>query len=122
MSPSTTIFVVVIIVVVVALVLWIASISRRAQRLSNASDERLAAQLQDVAKNLPPTTPFEVETSAQRSAQVIAMATDDENDPSSVATPAATKESRLAEVMDLHSRGLISDEELATARAKILAE
>lgn len=36
------------------------------------------------------------------------------------AAPEKSKEERLSEVMDLHERGLISDDELAAARAKII--
>jgi hypothetical protein len=34
----------------------------------------------------------------------------------------STKEARLTELAELHSKSLISDDELAAARAKILAE
>ena len=40
--------------------------------------------------------------------------------PPAAAVPDRSKAERLAEVMDLHERGLISDVELATARAKII--
>jgi hypothetical protein len=37
------------------------------------------------------------------------------------AAPAKTIEERLAELIDLHERGVISDEELAAGRAKVIA-
>jgi hypothetical protein len=37
------------------------------------------------------------------------------------ATPAKSTEERLAELEDLHQRGIISDEELSAARAKVIA-
>jgi hypothetical protein len=120
-SSANVIFVVILVVVVVALVIWIVTISSRAKRMSEASDARLAAQLADIARN-PPTTPkpFAAESPAERSEQVIAMAEDDDETPAQVAS--ASKESRLAELADLHAKGSISDDELAVARAKILAE
>ena len=41
---------------------------------------------------------------------------------SEMLAPAHTLEARLAELDDLHSRGVISDEEHTTARAKALAD
>jgi uncharacterized membrane protein len=121
MTSTDTIFLVVLVVVVLALVIWIATISSRAKRISNASDARLAAQLADIAANPPAAPkPFAAETPAERSEQVIAMAEDDDETPAQVTS--ATKESRLAELADLHAKGSITDDELATARAKILAE
>jgi uncharacterized membrane protein len=117
---GNVLFVVVLIVVIVALVIWIATISARAKRISTASDARLAAQLQDIADNPPVVKPFADETPAERSEQVIAMARDDDASPAEVI--ASTKADRLAELADLHAKGAISDDELAAARAKILAE
>jgi Short C-terminal domain len=108
-------------IVVIALVIWIVTVSRRAKRAGEASDARLAAQLQAYAEDLPKAKPFEDETPAERSAQVIAAAEDPTLVPED-ASPANLKASRLAELGDLHAQGLITDEELATARAKILAE
>jgi hypothetical protein len=120
MDTGSILFVVVLGVVVLALVIWIATISSRARRIAAASDARLAAQLQEIASNPPATTPFAEETPAERSEQVIAMAEDTDETPAEIA--ATTKESRLDEIGGLHAKGLISDDELATARAKILAE
>jgi sensor histidine kinase regulating citrate/malate metabolism len=117
---ANILFVVVVIVVAAALVIWIATISSRAKRMSSASDARLVSQLQDVANNPPATKPFADETSAERSEQVIAMAQDDDDTPAAVV--ASTKAERLTELADLHSKGTITDDELAAARAKILAE
>lgn len=115
------IFLVVLVVIVIGLVVWIATISRRAKAAASASDARLAAQLQAVAEELPKSKPFADETPAERSAAVVAAGTDPELVPED-ASPAATKETRLAELAELHGKGLISDDELASARAKILAE
>jgi cytoskeletal protein RodZ len=121
MSSSNILFLVVIIVVIVGLVIWIASISARAKRVSAASDARLASQLAELAANPPtPDKPFEQETPAERSAQVIAMAEDDEEALAQIAS--STKASRLAELSELHAAGTITDDELAAARAKILSE
>jgi hypothetical protein len=117
---SDVLFVVILVVVVVALVVWIATISSRAKRMSAASDARLAAQLQDIASNPPVVKPFDQETPAERSEQVIAMASDDDATPAEIIS--STKEERLTELSALHAKGTISDDELATARAKILAE
>jgi uncharacterized membrane protein len=113
-------FVVILVVIVVALVVWIATISARAKRIAAASDARLAAQLQDIANNPPAVKPFAQETPSERSEQVIAMARDDDATPETVVS--STKEERLTELSALHAKGSITDEELATARAKILAE
>jgi type II secretory pathway pseudopilin PulG len=121
MDSSGIIVVVVFVVVIAGLVLWIASISRRAKQSSAASDQRIAQQLQAAMVDLPPTKPFADETAAERNANIISDGTDPALDPED-ASPAALKETRLAELGDLHARGLISDDELATARAKILAE
>ena len=115
------IFVVVVIVVVVGLVIWIAIVSRRAKANAAASDARLAVQLQAAAQDLPATKAFADETPAERSAAVVEAGTDPDLVPED-ATPPATKATRLAELADLHTKGLISDDELAAARAKILAE
>jgi hypothetical protein len=113
-------FVVVMVVVIIALVIWIATISSRAKRISSASDARLAAALRDIADNPPTPKPFDQETPAERSEQVIAMARDDDATPTEVI--ASTKAERLAELAELHSTSAITDDELAAARAKILAE
>jgi ABC-type multidrug transport system fused ATPase/permease subunit len=117
---GNVLFVIVVIVVVIALVIWIASISSRAKRVSEASDARLAAQLAEFAANAPVTKPFAEQTPAERSEAVIEAATDDDETPAQIA--AKTKAERLTELGELHDKGAISDDELAAARAKILAE
>ena len=117
---SDVLFVVVLIIVVVGIVIWIATVSSRAKRISAASDSRLAAQLQDIANNPPAAKAFADETPAERSEQVIAMARDDDATPPVIIS--STKAERLTELADLHSKGEITDDELAAARAKILAE
>ena len=119
-GTTSLLFVMVLVVVVAGLVIWIVTISARAKRMSEASDARLAAQLKEIADNPPVAKPFEQETPAERSEQVIAMASDEDLTPAAVV--ASTKEDRLAELADLHTRGTITDDELAIARAKILAE
>ena len=114
------VFILAAVVVVAALVIWIATISARAKRMSAASDARLASQLQDIAANPPVSKPFNQETPAERSEQVVAMARDDDATPEALV--ASTKAERLTELSDLHSKGSITDDELAAARAKILAE
>jgi uncharacterized membrane protein len=120
MVSGNFLFVIVLIVVVVALVIWIASISTRAKRMSAASDARLAAQLQEIADNPPVTKPFDQETPAERSEAVIEAASDDDLTPAQVES--RTKAERLTELAELHDKGAITDEELAAARARILAE
>lgn len=120
MSTTNILFLVVLVVVIVAIVIWIVTISARAKRMSVASDARLASQLQDIANNPLATTSFDQETPAERSEQVIAMARDDDATPAIVVS--STKEERLAELSELHAKGSITDDELAAARAKILAE
>jgi cytoskeletal protein RodZ len=112
---------VIFVIVVVAIVVWIVTVSLRARRASEASDARLASQLQMIADNPPAAKPFASETPAERSEAVVAAAEDPTLVPED-ATPASLKAERLAELGELHAKGLISDEELATARAKILAE
>jgi hypothetical protein len=112
---------VIFVVVIVGLVVWIASISRRAKQASAASDDRVAMQLRAAMTDLPPTKSFADETPAERNANIIADGTDPALDPED-ASPTALKATRLSELADLHTRGLISDDELASARAKILAE
>ncbi|HEX3680591.1 MAG TPA: hypothetical protein VHU90_12790 [Galbitalea sp.] len=107
MSPSDIIFIVVIVAVVAALAIWIATISARAKRMSSAADARLATELQTLAENPPPVTPMSEISAADRAGYV---------------TDGPSKEVRLTELAELHSKSLISDEELAAARAKILAE
>jgi hypothetical protein len=121
MGISDILFVVIFIAVIVGLVIWIAGISRRAKQASAASDDRVAQQLQAALADLPKAKPLADETPAERGANLIA----DGADPALVpedASPAALKETRLDELADLHTRGLISDDELAAARANILAE
>jgi hypothetical protein len=42
--------------------------------------------------------------------------------PAAGGAPGTSKEDRLSEVMDLHARGIISDDELAAARAAIISD
>lgn len=119
--PLNVLFTVIFVVVIIGLVGWIVMVSVRARRANAASDARLAAQLQMIAAEPPKAKSFADETPAEKSAAVVAAAEDPTLVPED-ASPANLKASRLAELGDLHDKGLISDEELATARAKILAE
>jgi len=119
---SNVVFTLVFVVVIIALIIWIVAISQRAKKASADSDARLATQLQAFAAELPEKSKdFADETPAERSDAVIAAAEDPTLVPED-ASPLNLKASRLAELSDLHDKGLISDEELAMARAKILAE
>lgn len=120
MAMSNILFLLVLIIMVAALVIWIATITARAKRMSAASDARLAWQLQDIADNPPTAKPLAHKSPADDPEPVVAMAPDD----SASAGPAAdrTKEDRLTEIDALRATGAISDDELAAARAKILAE
>ena len=113
-------FVVVLVVILVIIVLWIVAISARAKRISAASDARLAAQLQDMVNNPQAAKEFADETPAERVEQVTAMARDDGAVPPVIIS--STKGERLTELSALHANGSITDDELAAARAKILAE
>jgi hypothetical protein len=106
MSAGDIIFIVVTAAVVVGLIVWVVVISARANRQSAASDARLAVELQALAADPPAPAPPSLEVPADGAQQ----------------TADSSKEDRLSELANLHSRGLISDDELATARAKILAE
>ncbi|HEY1529901.1 MAG TPA: SHOCT domain-containing protein [Galbitalea sp.] len=120
MSTANIVFLIVLVLVVVAIVVWIATVASRAKRMSAASDARLASALADIASNPPVAKPFDEESPAERSAQVIAMAQDDDEIPAQVAQK--SKEERLTELSALHAKGAISDDELSAARAKILSE
>jgi hypothetical protein len=108
MSAANIIFIVGLVVVIGGLVIWIATISARARRMSAVSDARLDAQLQNIADNpsIALSPPREAPTAQSASA----------------AGSVKTKDERLAELAELHAKGSITDAELAAARAKILAE
>jgi hypothetical protein len=108
MSTADIVFIVVVVVVVAVLVIWIAGISARAKRMSAASDARLAMELEGLAAN-PPAA---VEPGPKPPSL---------ENPAGPAVP-SSKEVRLQELTGLHASGVISDDELAAARAKILAE
>lgn len=100
--------------VAVGLIVWVVVIVLRARSVTGASDERLNSRLYAALNNLPQddaSIPKKLPP-APGKAPV---------DPADAA-PSGPKEARLAELSDLHARGLISDDELAAARAKILAE
>lgn len=118
MSTGDILFIVVIIAIVAALIIWIVTISARAKRMSTASDAFLAAQLEELAAN-PPAATIGLQAYGERSERVATAAG---NGASPRTGASSTKETRLTELAELHSKALISDDELATARAKILAE
>jgi hypothetical protein len=120
---ANLIFAVVFGVIVVALVIWIAAIYRRAKQVSNASDARLNARLYAAAAELPTASDRDVGSDAAAQFAPSKSAAVGHPLPGSPdAAPSGPKVSRLAELVDLHERGLISDDELAAARASILAE
>ena len=106
MSTGDIIFIVAIAAIVAALIIWIVVISARAKRMSAASDARLAVELEGLAADPPAPAPPGLTSPADSPQQ----------------TADGSKEDRLTELATLRGRGLISDDELATARAKILAE
>jgi hypothetical protein len=121
------IFAIVFGVIVVALVVWIAVIYSRAKQVSDASDARLNARLYAAAATLPSESASDEDTRTPADSQpplskpaapVVRYPMPGSPD----AAPSGPKDARLAELGDLHERGLISDGELAAARAKILAE
>ena len=118
--PIDLIFTIVFAVIVLALLIWIVAIYRRAKRATDASDARLNARLYAAVSSLPETTGHAQTTSGAPQPDPVADALD--GAPSIDATPSGRKDERLAELDDLHGRGLITDDELAAARARILAE
>jgi Short C-terminal domain len=121
---TNLIFAIVFGVVVIALVVWIVTIYRRAKQVSDASDARLNARLYAAAAELPTSSGDQALATPPRA--VVAPVPDSvapvPAPESADAAPTGPKEQRLAELGDLHQRGLISDDELAAARAKILAD
>jgi hypothetical protein len=119
------IFIVSSVIVVVGLVSWLLIFARRAARLSRASDIRLAT---DIASLAPPATDDKPQVPASDTGSSIAWDTLPWSEPQSASRPPAAQpaadsiEGRLAELSELHARKLISDDELAAARAKVLAE
>jgi hypothetical protein len=88
------IFFVVWIILSVWTFIWKSNVLRRGGLNPIVAEEQLEAQLYQNLRAGPPVT---------------------------ATTPEKSKEERLSEVMDLHERGLISDAELADARAKIIS-
>ncbi|HEY1529902.1 MAG TPA: hypothetical protein VGF80_03745 [Galbitalea sp.] len=78
------------------------------------SETRLDAELESVAATMKPSTPFSEQTPAERSAQLLAMAEDDDDNPNPLAATASSEQAaRVAELSTLHAQGLISNAELA---------
>ena len=107
-------------VIAVGLIVWVVVIVRRARNITKASDStlnaRLYAAVNEQVKHDSVTGP-----TATKSTPAILTPVDSTTDPSD-AKATGPKEARLAELADLHERGLISDDELAAARSKILSE
>jgi hypothetical protein len=102
---AASIFFIVIFVVALAVgvgvAIWKAVVLRRGGLNPLVAEEQLAARLNKSLR----TGPLAAATVSDKSAG-----------------PEKSKEERLSEVMDLHERGLISDTELAEARAKIISD
>jgi hypothetical protein len=118
-------------VVLVGLAIWIAVFFRRASRIVRSGSGRLDDSLSSLS---PPPAGMAPQIPASSTGSSIAWDTLPWNDPqvadrrdvdpaadSSTPVPGSI-ESRLAELGELHARHLISDDELAAARAKVLAE
>jgi hypothetical protein len=99
-------FIVFIVIFVIALIgsvgmaIWKATVLRQGGLNPFVAQEQLEARLNQNLRSGPPVA-----------ARV----------PEKSQAPEKSKEERLSEVMDLHERGLISDAELAEARAKIIS-
>ena len=100
--------------VAIGLIIWVVVIVVRARQVTGASEDRLNARLYAAMNNLPPNEASIPKPLPPKNGAPAAG--------SASSSPVETKESRLAGLTDLHDRGLISDDELAAARAKILAE
>jgi hypothetical protein len=107
------IFLLVFGLVAAALIIWVIVIVRRAQGITNASESRLNTRLYAAVND---STLTDVPAAPIAPAPIASAAA-----PKGTA-PSGSKETRLAELSDLHDRGLIDENELAAARAKILAE
>jgi hypothetical protein len=123
-TTANTIFFVVTPIVVIGLTVWIVIFLRRASRITGASNNRLVT---DIASLRPPTAGATPQVPASVTGSSIAWDTLPWGEPQAptrpvVEPPASSIEGKLAELNDLHARKLISDEELAVARAKVLAE
>jgi hypothetical protein len=111
LSIVITVFIAFIVIFVIALIvkvsagIWKAVILRRGGLNPLVAEEQLAARLNQSLRAGPPAAT----TVSDRPAG-----------PDKPAGPEKSKEARLSEVTDLHERGLISDAELAEARAKII--
>jgi hypothetical protein len=124
-ATENAIFIVGTVIIVSGLITWLVVFARRAARFSRASDIRLAT---DIASLAAPDKDASPQIPASATGSSIAWDTLPWDQPQSatpqpVAGPAASSiEGRLAELNDLHARKLITDEELAAARAKVLAD
>jgi hypothetical protein len=123
-ATANTIFFVATPIVAVGLTVWIVIFLRRASRITGARASLLTSDIASLSPPVEGTTP-QVPASATGSS--ISWDTLPWSAPQaparSVAEPPSNSiESKLAELGDLHARKLISDEELAVARAKALSE
>jgi hypothetical protein len=114
-ATINVLFVVVAVLVVAGLVTWVVLVVRRASSNTRTGDARLAAELQSAVRNPPVAGP--TPTVVAPDAAPVSPATG-----ASDASPVDDIEARLARLAGLHARGVITDRELAEARAKILAE
>jgi hypothetical protein len=123
-ATANLVFIVGAVVVLGGLGTWITIFLRNASRIARASDGRLVTDL--AALSAPPTG-SSPQVPASSTGSSIAWDnlpwSEPQTAPKPVVAPAAgSAEGKLAELNDLHARGLITDEELATARAKVLAD
>jgi hypothetical protein len=135
-ATINVLFVVVAVLVIAGLVTWIVIVVRRASRITRTGDARLAAELQSAVRNPPAAANPSVDVAPVAVPSVMgpfdpvlpvmggasdAVATPSVS-PVPDAAPVDGVEARLTRLDGLHARGVITDRELAEARAKILAE
>jgi hypothetical protein len=123
-ATANTGFFVVTTIVAVGLTVWIVIFLRRASRITGARASRLTS---DIASLAPPSEGPTPQVPASATGSSIAWDTLPWSAPQPPAHPITDPptnsiESKLAQLGDLHARNLISDEELAVARARVLSE
>jgi hypothetical protein len=141
-DSAAILFILFIVLVLAGFAIWITIIVRRASRLTRASDIRLTADLQSAVAEVTGTAPMKVGVTTDGGAIMFAdelpaapepitvpefvegpTLPEPNSVPEPVEGPSTTDiESRLDKLAGLHARGVITDDELATARLKILAE
>jgi hypothetical protein len=124
-ATENAVFIVGTVIIVAGIAVWLVVLARRASRAARASDIRLATDIASLAapdKDATPHLPASA-TGSSIAWDTLPWDQPQSEAPAPPAEPAAnTLAGRLAELNDLHARKLITDEELAAARAKVLAE